>query len=619
MIIIISPVLCAFIIILKHYMDKNKISKDNKIDDELGILVKMLPETVTTESPDRSSVVFENIFKKTVNEYLSGNTKKMVIVIDNLDRINEDFFLNMWQSLQTFLQFRSSFESNGDVLNRVWFIIPYDGQYLKSIKSDTFNPISFIEKSFQLRYEIPLNPFTDWADLAKKLIEQATENCSDWTDSDRENILKILTKTRENTGDVPTPRQIRLYINQVCLTKHLYPEISVSGIAYYVIHRYSFKENAQEFTCKPDSEEKILKSYVTNDDIIQKLIRGDIPEQSDLLIFDNPEQIVKELSALACGTSDLEKGTEILLYQPIYDAIYIYHDREALKNLKNVHKDAFWTVFSLVIKDNGLNFDVIKTIKSSIWEKDNPLLREFNSRIEAELKKEFGVNDPIYIWSPLLQIKKLSEDEKLDEMIRLSEPLVEICNEIGNEENKLTELLRENLLIFICHYMESDGANEERVKLFLRFMNEIDTEIAVKDVVQPKRINPSNLSFIFWATFSIVEKIPGFKWIIPESFNPGTLNIMANKINSCKGLHEMILYIRLCDIAVDWNKHISSEVYPLLPTDRDTNKICILASIFAGFDLSDDDRLTQKYGSFVRMWDGDKEMKYLCSKMSNDE
>ena len=117
----------------------------------------------TTETPEPTSIEFEDEFRSLMGAALSeSKSRKAVLVIDNLDRVGPADALSIWSTLQTFLQDRST-EVQG-WFRKIWIIVPYDKSGLRRLwtargadsaegDSNSSDGIaeSFIDKSFQIR------------------------------------------------------------------------------------------------------------------------------------------------------------------------------------------------------------------------------------------------------------------------------------------------------------------------------------------------------------------------------------------------------------------------------------------------------------------------------------
>ena len=79
----------------------------------------------TIETPDPTSIEFESTFKELMeNALLVDNERRLVIVVDNLDRVAPDDARSIWSTLQTFLH--HSHEERERWLDSLWVLLPYD-------------------------------------------------------------------------------------------------------------------------------------------------------------------------------------------------------------------------------------------------------------------------------------------------------------------------------------------------------------------------------------------------------------------------------------------------------------------------------------------------------------
>ena len=79
----------------------------------------------TIETPDPTSVEFESTFRDLMREALSSDSaRRLVLVVDNLDRVSADDARSIWATLQTFLH--HSHDNREPWLDSLWVLLPYD-------------------------------------------------------------------------------------------------------------------------------------------------------------------------------------------------------------------------------------------------------------------------------------------------------------------------------------------------------------------------------------------------------------------------------------------------------------------------------------------------------------
>lgn len=292
-------------------------------------------ERDVTEEDERSSVEFERFFGRIMGKVMDVDKKKqLIIAIDNLDRINPEDSFRLWSTLQTFLQKRSVGVEKGDWFNRLWILVPYDSEGLSKLwNRDGKSPEmvkSFMDKCFQIRIEVPRPLMSDWESFAKAKIEEALK---EWPANDKQVVFEILRNTREGVLDIPTPREIKNYINQVAVIRnHARSGISTAVIAYYVLSRY------QEW--HTIDKKKHEQGSMSVEDVRYALLWNNYPE------IEHRGYLGDDYTAMFAGLIfgvDAESGHELLIGSEIENALKS-GDGDSLKKIEDIHKDGFWNV-----------------------------------------------------------------------------------------------------------------------------------------------------------------------------------------------------------------------------------------------------------------------------------
>jgi len=276
-----------------------------------------------SEEEERSSVEFEKYFKEIIDSILTDKQHKLLIVIDNLDRISRDDSLKIWSTLQTFLQRRNPSDEKYDLFDRVWTLVPYDEIGLGKLWGNS--SASFFDKCFQLRLQAPRMLVSGWEVFCRSCMDTALLG---WSNEEIEKALRIFRWYRKTVSDSPSPREIKMFINQVGILRiHVNASVGIEAIACFVVEKY-------------------LKgtSIVNMED---GLISGSYPTQPLLSLF-NSDNIQAEISAILFGVAP-EKGQQLLLMPHITNALRDVSIKELVK-LCEIHQKAFWIVFNLLTK-----------------------------------------------------------------------------------------------------------------------------------------------------------------------------------------------------------------------------------------------------------------------------
>nr|WP_315200637.1 P-loop NTPase fold protein [uncultured Flavobacterium sp.] len=310
--------------------------KKKKVSDlnNWSFLQNNSDETITEDvigEDERSSIEFEKYFKEILELYNTKKGKKIVIVLDNLDRVDAEVSLKIWSTLQTFIQHKNPNSKDYKTFKNIFTIIPYDEESLMKIwKNYTENEqgvsvfdnkfaSSFFDKSFQVRIDVPKPIISNWLDFIEKMIEKSFPS---WDKSDKEAIIEVIEKTRKDILDSPNPREIKTYLNQIGFLRNLYKEeISTKSIAFYTYKRY-------------------LKGF-SNDKIGDYLLNRFQVSKEEINLID--EETILEIASIIYGV-DKNQGAQILLTPKIIEALN-KNKPELLKELILNYSTVFWSIF----------------------------------------------------------------------------------------------------------------------------------------------------------------------------------------------------------------------------------------------------------------------------------
>ena len=172
--------------------------------------------TLVTETPDPTSVEFERLFRELCRKGLSDSARRLVLVIDNLDRVAPGDALAIWSTLQTFVQQGAT--APPAWATRLWIIVPFDPAGVErlwsngSSEADTRAIVSsFLDKTFQVRFQIPPPTILHWRDyLRAALIDALPKHHED----DFHGVYRAVSLDRGHDAQ-PTPRDLRLLVNAI--------------------------------------------------------------------------------------------------------------------------------------------------------------------------------------------------------------------------------------------------------------------------------------------------------------------------------------------------------------------------------------------------------------------
>ena len=286
-----------------------------------------------TEDEERTSIEFELYFKKIVKYILIDSSKceRILIVVDNLDRVAPEQALSLWSTLQPFFGHKSSSHDQSDFLDKVWFIVPYDKEGILSLwdenqseheygaseqfESATNNSLitsdkvlSFLNKTFQTVVEVHTPLMSAWIDYFTNKVHNALVG---WPEDAVNRFIDAYIKAMSNLESSPTPRQMHSVINRSgAIALQWKDQFSPEAICNYAL----------------------LRSELTESIVRKSLLSGnELPS------------LTEELSGLLFGVPK-EKGLQLLL-TPEIEKVIKNGDGKALSELSEAHKKAFWVVW----------------------------------------------------------------------------------------------------------------------------------------------------------------------------------------------------------------------------------------------------------------------------------
>ncbi|MCK5491252.1 MAG: hypothetical protein KAI67_05415, partial [Candidatus Pacebacteria bacterium] len=522
-----APLIIVFFKFIMLLIDKYARKVNLKISDvhNWDFLESDTTEDVAqeiSEDEERSSIEFEKYFGIIMDRVFSSNKiKKFVIVIDNLDRVDSEDALKIWSTLQTFLQQRGKPTKTKVWFKKIWIIVPVDPEGLSRIWKDKNDgkpseeySKSFFDKCFQLRLEVPKPILTGWEKFAKKMIDKSLES---WEPSEREHVMHILKLTREDVSDIPTPREIKNYINQVGLLRmHANEAIQTPSLAYYAIYRY-------------------IKEGNFNSDIIRKqLIKQEMPKKEHAEFL--PDTCSADCAGLLFGVTT-EKGQQLLLEPEIRNSL-VNENYKKLKELKESHKEGFWAVFEHHI--TNVNFTYVlalpytKAIYQGLYDENSSKCKKYIRRLCNFVEN----NDAPW---------------PIESTIESYECLVKLIGEAYNTKKALHRTLMVSLLNrLIC---DDKFDYSKNINLLERIKVCFTSDISAKEIKTVSALD----KLISWSKKSLSTGAETWKWIKPTETvaKDISLKIIAGQ-PIADGTKEIIEYTICSGVKNNWKEVIAS-------------------------------------------------------------
>lgn len=280
--------------------------------------------TITSKTANPTSIEFEEKFNGVLEEALGTNQKRIVLILDNLDRVDAKDALSIWSTLQTFFQHKGM--KRGEWQERLWLLVLYDLRGLSQLWGDSEKhggtAASFIDKSFQVRFEVPaLVP----SDSRVFLMDQLGRAFPDHSESDLHEVYRVLAIHMAMINQRLTIRELKLFINQIGAIHKQWAAgndrasdaFPLALIAYYALLRR------------------------TGWDVVNAIFNAEFPGKAyeELL----GETARENLAAIAFNV-EVDVARQLLFADKINNALTV-GSAEELKKVASLLRRGFWEVF----------------------------------------------------------------------------------------------------------------------------------------------------------------------------------------------------------------------------------------------------------------------------------
>lgn len=242
-----------------------------------GLLAEFVGKTkevtkyTTHRGVDPTSIEFREYYWEVLRLALETKKRKLVIVVDNLDRVESETALAIWGTMHTFLEGHNSQED--EIAKRIWLIVPYDPTSIIKLWGDDSDERDkptglaqrFKEKTFQVRYSVPQPLTSRWEDYFKKRLAEAFPGQEPDTHHSIYHIFRIQALPAYRR-QLPTPREMKLFINRmVALAHQHFRDVSLEEIALYVATELLKPEMLENLVGYQPEYEKYFADFVGKD------------------------------------------------------------------------------------------------------------------------------------------------------------------------------------------------------------------------------------------------------------------------------------------------------------------------------------------------------------------
>ena len=238
-----------------------KHRKQHEKDSLITIFINKTKEITnikTIRTPDPTSIEFQEKFKNIMGTVLADTNKRLIIVIDNLDRVSDEDALFLWSTMRSFFDLKDS----DSWKHKLWLLVPFATDTPKRLWENEYKankgttkkkdievperdkPVndfygeraeSFVDKTFQSVFTVPPPILSDWKEYFKQQFAKALPKHHD--NYDIYLVYGLFEKIGIPSSRPPTPREINIFLNKVGSYHRIWGDekIPLSMQALYVL------------------------------------------------------------------------------------------------------------------------------------------------------------------------------------------------------------------------------------------------------------------------------------------------------------------------------------------------------------------------------------------------
>ncbi|MEX1013529.1 MAG: P-loop NTPase fold protein [Candidatus Paceibacterota bacterium] len=313
---------------------------------------------------DATTIEFNRYFDDLIKR-LKNKEKKLIVVVDNLDRLSSDDVKSMWGTMRNF--FTSEYWGERQkLLKNVYLVVPYDLPYISKVfseennKNDSRSIDGFIDKTFKYNFQVSAPILMDWKTYFEEKLDQAFGK--QLTDKQKFDLYKLFEFKFQTDKHSITPRRIKKFINELVVQVIEWEnEIPIKFLALYVLHRNEIKVNPRKVLEQEIIQDERTRNYLEGVDWVKFIVAAYYKVNPDSALQIVMGNIIKQ----ALVNSD--KNGELKKLQEEYDWF------EYILNLVVENNSQEWAksepiTFSTVAKTlDGLEISSTH-ISESIWD-----------------------------------------------------------------------------------------------------------------------------------------------------------------------------------------------------------------------------------------------------------
>lgn len=187
-----------------------------------------------TKSTEPTAIEFRQIMAGVIDGINKSN-RRLLIVVDNLDRLPAAEAVSLWSSIRSVLP-KLDEEQFTPVV-----VVPVDQQildeaFISQSAGNLKQQSDFVEKSFDITFKVPPPILSNWQRYVENKLYEAIG--SEWVADEISSVVSVIAEnTKIETKDALTPRQLNATINRIIINHIMWKEFNIppSTLAHFSI------------------------------------------------------------------------------------------------------------------------------------------------------------------------------------------------------------------------------------------------------------------------------------------------------------------------------------------------------------------------------------------------
>lgn len=515
-VLICAPLIAIFLPFLFDFFKKYTVpvnknsSSDESTKKEYSLCTEETTENTQVYSDDdNTSIEFERYFEKIIKQ-IKKKYEKILIVIDNLDRINQTSVVKIWSTLQIFVQ---------NNINNIYTLIPFDHDRMKNvwfgetINKETKNDSdSFFDKCFQLIIDVPKPIYSDMSNYLKSKAREIFEDQE--TCGTVELIINSLNKSNDNSF---TQRKINNYLNQIKMLQVRFQNynINLKVFSFYAYYRIINNESLE-----------ILRNNLLTENLV------DVNNQ---YLLNDIEEYKFDFASIIFGVKK-ETAKEILLTEQIRKALLNNNDDNLKLNLIKIYEKnqrIFDNYLRKVIKEDSKDISLILKYSSVI----KKAIDEGPKELKDILKSEDCIKQFKNVFPDKLNLPWPDTQQEIEQYINL----VELISQDKDAIKKFHKLWIETIKTYL-NIETSRTLMIIKSNIFVTTVTKIMSKYIFNNQIEITKISSLNGN---WFEAILIDKknLEVFNYILPDFDDNQALELFKTHIDHSSYALNIIRYL----------------------------------------------------------------------------